>query len=244
MRGWLERLWRDIQGNVKWDALKTIAGFIKDWWVPMLTAILSVTFWFKHLSVPSRLLIVTPLLAWLVQGIVNAVRRIRRPHQRCPLTLIPHGDKDTDVYLEVVNEGDPVSVSAQLRVVGVSTGVSFKQYAYDGEWRATLTFQDVRYGTIPYRSTKGVHIETGKSKLLRIATFFIPREAFGDSNMSLVGINESIMWDIELKPGEVLPFFVVQIVLLCKGYRKSIIRKYRVGPIKSYGPIEMVEVPS
>jgi hypothetical protein len=104
---WFKTLWSDIKGNAKWDALKWAVVLIREWWVPVVTTGVAAYLWFTRLSVPTRVLILTPVLGWFIQGIATALRRAKErsrinveitmddgySYQQC-LTIINRGDDD------------------------------------------------------------------------------------------------------------------------------------------------------
>src|SRR5437879_13586091 len=105
MWAWFKRQISDIKGNAKWDGIKWVVGFIREWWVPMLTTFAAISFWFSHLSIPSRILIMVPLAGWFVQGVISIIKATRLrsqinitvttddgfSHQQC-ITVKNHGE--------------------------------------------------------------------------------------------------------------------------------------------------------
>jgi hypothetical protein len=157
------------------------------------------------------------------------------------LKLIPHGDNSPEVILEVLNLGDPVNLTASLRILSVSTGNVFKGFAYEGLWSVTPTWQQLRSG-VQERSTKKVWIDKGQSKRLRIASTESESRPNVIQEMTLSGIDESIRWDFSPDAANKLPFFTLQISLFGRGINEPITRTFKVGPKTYYGPLQMTEV--
>ena len=205
-----------------------------------------------HLSWPVAAVLVIVAFAgllWAAIGIDALWRRVFHKEPALQLALIPHGDQDAEVYLEVINEGDPINLSAQLRIVGLSTRDSFKGYGYKGRWSNTLpspnrgswrnppqTAQEHGHGT-------EVKVGTGKSHLLRIASVS-ERDRYNQYTLTLVGIEESVIWDFSPEQNRNLPFMILEIKIFGEGFTKPESHTYKVGPKAFQGPIEMVEVPS
>lgn len=161
--------------------------------------------------------------------------------KRLDLKLTAHGDNDTSIYLEVSNRGATATVDAQLRIIGLSTGKKFKTFPFSGQWRSELTTIDF-YNGESESYVSSVRIEANKSRLLKVATI-TSMMGFEEQEMALVGIDdESIVWNSHSRQNQELPYFVVQITLIAKGYPKTIDAKYKVGPKTPQGPFQMTEV--
>jgi hypothetical protein len=154
--------------------------------------------------------------------------------KRPNLSFTPHGDSDTHVYLEVTNHGASDDFSVQLKIIGCSRGGGFKKYSYIGQWR------QFRSHVEDTPSSQSARIETGMSKLLKIANA-APEAGPKTSEMSLVGIGESVVWNKSPEESD-LPFFVLSFTFFGKNHTVPMSRSYRVGPRTSFGPIAMEEV--
>lgn len=156
------------------------------------------------------------------------------------LKLIPHGDNDSSVYLEVVNQGDAINISAQLRIVGLSPGRPFKTYPFNGQWKSELAPVDF-YNQQSESYVESVRLEPNISRLLKIAS--IASFAYGQQEMELLGIDEELVkWDINPRQNQELPYFIIQITLVAKGYSEAVNVTYKVGPKTTLGPFQMMEV--
>jgi hypothetical protein len=157
------------------------------------------------------------------------------------LKLIPHGDNDTSAYLEVLNHGETANVDAQLRIVGLSTGESFKTLPFGGEWRSE--FANTGHLGNQFSSYAGsARIDPNKSRLLTIATIASMVVA-PFQEMAIVGIDDEVIgWPSSPKQSQELPYYTIQITLIAKGYPKTISVTYKVGPKTTHGPFQMTEV--
>ena len=157
------------------------------------------------------------------------------------LKLIPHVDNDTSAYLEVFNRGEKVEIDAQLRIVGLSTGESFKTLPFGGEWRSE--FANTGYLGNQFFSYAGsARIEPNKNRLLTIATI-ASMAADAVQEMTIVGIDDEVIgWLARPKQSQELPYYIIHITLVAKGYPKTVNVTYKVGPKTSYGPFQMTEV--
>ena len=160
------------------------------------------------------------------------------------LTLIPHGDNDRNVYLEVCNLSDSAHISAQIRVLSKSYGEGVKKYAYNAWWSGPI-YSDGNWSNPQHKRDHGkktsVCIDKDKSHRLRIAEVE-PEDGYGISMMSLVAIDESLKWDFEPTPNSHLPFFLINIKLFGEGFTNIISKDYKVGPKTFRGPMGMTEV--
>jgi hypothetical protein len=156
------------------------------------------------------------------------------------LRLIPHCDNSPQVVLEVLNQGDTVTLFAQLRITGVSTRRLFKTYPFNGQWKTELTAVDF-YNQQSESYVESVRLEPNISRLLKIAS--IGSLAYGQQEMELLGIDEeSVKWDINPSHNQELPYFIIQITLVAKGYSEAVNVTYKVGPKTTLGPFQMTEV--
>lgn len=158
------------------------------------------------------------------------------------LRLSPHGDNDESIYLEVKNQGDTIDVSAQLEIVGLSTtSRKFKTLPFNGRWKSDLTTVDF-YNEQPESYVGNVRIETHKSRLLKIASL-ASMVGLDEQEMAIVGIDdETIGWESNPRQSQELPYFIIRITLIAKGYPKIKEATYKVGPKTSHGPFQMTEV--
>jgi hypothetical protein len=258
---WFKSLWNDIKGNVKFSLLfwlflgggfTATVGFLYNSWqflahrpVTALEQLLALIVPFIVTCVAGLFLFFRPKAhkQWArVESTDQAKVKIVNTEPILKLALIPHGDNDSEVYLEVVNEGKLVDLSAQLRITKVSTGAACKKYGFDGQWKASLDYYDVLTEQTE-RSESSVSIETGKSRLLRIASIDSESRLGSTMEMRLTGISESIRWFFDPTANDKLPFFELEVRLLGKGY-SSISKTYKVGPRTYAGPLQMMEVPA
>jgi hypothetical protein len=191
------------------------------------------------------------LSVWITSGDVKASEVIGQSHtqtnitekQKLCLELIPHGINSPDLFLEVINNGEPTELTAKIRILSRSYGDGVKGYAFDGLWDGPAFSVSSRRRIPTQGGRTSVHVKTGDNALLRIASMR-PELAHGQSIMDLVNIKEKLMWDFEQKPNSDLPFFTLQIQLLAEGFLKPKPKIYKVGPTHAYGPIGMTEVPA
>jgi hypothetical protein len=162
------------------------------------------------------------------------------PPPNLNLRLTPHGDNSPQVVLEVLNQGDTVNLSAQLRITGVSTRRLFKTYPFNGQWKSELTSTDF-YNQQSESYVENVRLEPQRSRLLKIAS--IASLVYGQQEMELFGIDEeSVKWDSDPRQNQELPYFIVQITLIAKGYSEVVNVTYKIGPKTTLGPFQMTEI--
>lgn len=176
----------------------------------------------------------------------SEVSEITSEKRELGLGLIPHGDNSSEVYLEVINNSETTQMSAQIGVLSRSYGDGVKKYRYTGIWSGPIFAMENWNEVQPVRDhgkRTSVVITSGKSHLLRIASVEL-NDDYGQCTLSLVGLEEKLMWDFEPSPKNHLPFFVVQVQLFGEGFVSPPPKNYRVGPKASIGPMDMVEVPA
>ena len=157
------------------------------------------------------------------------------------LKLIPHAENDESAYLEVRNQGDTISVSAQLQIVGLSTGDKYKTWPFAGEWKCERTNVGF-YDRQPEPYTGEVRIERNKSRLLTVASV-ASMVGMPVQEMAIVGINdERVGWEADPRQKQELPYFTIRISLIAKGYPIAKQATFKVGPKTPHGPFEMTEV--
>jgi len=234
---WVQKQWAQIRGNVKWQI---VVWFFHKYGVVTLVTTTMLTIWtiVKH----------WPAVYWALIGCLIAMIAVwfltRQPLSReiqiadhapekvLNLKLIPHGDNDTSAYIEVLNQGETATVDAQLRIVGLSTGRSFKKLSFVGKWR----------GEYAGLFTDHVRIESNKSCLLALAKVD-PKAGLNEQEMTIVGIDgESVRWLSYSSQNQDLPHYSIQITLISSGYPKTVSATYKVGPKTSHGPFQMMEV--
>ena len=135
-------------------------------------------------------------------------------------------------------------MSAQIGVLRRSYGEGVKKYRYTGIWSGPIFAMENWNEVQPVRDhgeRTSVVITSGKSHLLRIASVEL-NDDYGQCTLSLVGLEEKLMWDFEPSPKNPLPFFVVQVQLFGEGFVSPPPSDYRIGPKTSIGPMEMTEV--
>ena len=189
------------------------------------------------------------LAPWIVEFIKrrhseNKVSVAIASEKRLALYLIPHGENSPNVYLEVVNNGESALLSAQIRITGKSYGDGVKKFSYDGYWsdRTGQTYNALTGNhSKDYGAFTSIRIEKGKSALLRIAKMNTVNNR-SISALSLVGIDEDLMWNFQKSETEPLPYFTLTVSIFGEGFTNTISRDFKIGPKTSYGPIEMAEV--
>jgi hypothetical protein len=156
------------------------------------------------------------------------------------LKLTPYCNNDTSAYLEVLNQGDLINVSAQLQIVGLSTGKGFKNRPFPGQWESETTADF--YDRMPEPYAGEVRLERNRSRLLIIASI-ASMAGMPIQEMAIAGINEEcIGWESNPRQSQELPYFTVQITLIAKGYPKTKQATFKVGPKTPHGPFQMTEV--
>jgi hypothetical protein len=165
---------------------------------------------------------------------------VQREVEELDLELVPHGDNDDSIYLEVRNRGDAINLSAQIQIVG-STNTSFKTWPFAGQWKNEVKTTDF-YNQEPEFIAGDVRIERDRSRLLAIASID-SMVGMATQGMAIVGIdNESVEWEFNPSQIKELPYFTVRISLAAKGYEKTKEKTYKVGPKTSHGPFQMTGV--
>jgi hypothetical protein len=237
--GRLQEQWKQIRGNAKWEAISLILGVCV---IPLLSAIGA---YLLHAPWPIWVfLVLFAQMAVILPLYIMDTRKKQREIENRPvekvlkLSLIPHGDNDTLAYLEVENMGEAIDVSAQLRISGKNPNQLFKKFGFVGQWKTELTYNDfLSEQTESYAGD--VRIEPNKSRLLTIAKI-ISMVGQDEQEMAIVGIDdESIVWNTDPHQKKELPYFIVRITLMAKGYPKTKETTYKVGPKTPHGPFQM-----
>ena len=229
--------WEQVRGNFKYEAAKSVViWFFTKFGVSVIATLTAfITFLLVHREVP--LLIGIPAAFWMLQILLASVvpKRLR-------LKFVTHGDNSLNVYLEVFNESPVIDLSAQLRILSRSDGRSVKQFGYKGIWTGP-DFSISSRVHVPEQGSKiSVRVDTGKSDCLLIATMQ-RQQLHGQSVLDLIGIDEKLMWDFEVKDKNApLPYLTLQIDVFGQGIDKPVKKIYRLGPKHSRGPIGMSEV--
>ena len=156
------------------------------------------------------------------------------------LRLIPFGDNDASIYLEVTNLGERARVSATARIIKRSDGNTFKGFAYEGRWVTAPTWQQWRNG-VQEKFVTATNIERGKSKRLKVASV-VSEVGIGIQEMELEVINESIRWEAIPRQPQELPYFVLQIDIIDRSILRPVSKTFKVGPRTATGPLQMTEV--
>lgn len=144
MGNWLREQWNQIKGNAKWDVVRWFLAY------PLKTLLLT--------SIPVALAFIAYLrrLPWPVWIFLTLVAQLAiifvlilfyRTHEKqessaekperasqlnkrgLNLRLIPHGSNNDSLYLEIINQADPVRLSATFRILKVSIGVGLPEDA-------------------------------------------------------------------------------------------------------------------
>jgi hypothetical protein len=156
------------------------------------------------------------------------------------LELIPHGANSPLLCLEVKNLGEDAKITATIKIVSKSYGVSFNTRPYVGQWE--LLSYKRRFGDHrPEPRASVVVIPKGHRRILEIAKQASENGHRDISAAYLVGFDEFLQWDFEQKSGSSLPKFRLDIEFLAEG-TDSIHRTFDVGPVHAYGPLGMTEV--
>jgi hypothetical protein len=179
-----------------------------------------------------------------VENLSNTSRLLQpfEPEKVLDLTLTPHGDNSAELCLEVMNNGEPTKFTAQMRVLSRSYGDGVNGRPFDGCWAPSSSLKKRWDDTRPNPQYSSVTIPSGRSRLLQISRQNPENGSNQISEADLVGLNESLRWDFEHKPNSHLPFFTLQIDIFGEGYTKYPTKIYKVGPVKSVGPLGMTEV--
>jgi hypothetical protein len=246
MGAWLKDLWEQIRGSAKWEGIRFVLGVCV---TPLLLAVVA---YLRHAPWPVWMFLVlfaqmTIVLPLYVMDTRKRQREIENRNRsvvaepRLRLKLIPHGDNDTSIYLEVLNQGDAITLSAQLGIIGRNPSKLFKTRVFDGQWKSALTTIDF-YNERAESYVGDVRIEPNKSRLLTVASI-VSMTGFDEQEMALVGIDdESIVWGSDPRKGHELPYFIIWVTLVGKGYKDVVNATYKVGPKTHIGPLQMMEV--
>ena len=201
--------------------------------------------WARRLLVLSSLAVLwAGLSVWVTSGNHPSDTGLPIPPKLSPtaekslnLELVPHGDASTKLILDVTNNGTPLAISASLRIIGSNSPNLFKTESYKGTWIVLRGRRTGRQNPTYLSLTTQIDMH-GTEKLL-IARAHAPQD-LSTSRMKLSGIDENIAWENTTK-GQ-LPYFDIEVKLIGAGYPNTLVRRYRVGPKKARGPLEMTEV--
>lgn len=155
------------------------------------------------------------------------------------LTLSPHGENSESLYLEVMNNASPVSLSAEVHILSIFPKRSFKTRKFDGSWAIDVRVE--RWKSPHEQLIPKITIESSRSKRLKLASVISP-VGVGPQIMELVGIDECLVWELLPLREHLLPYMEIEIILAGSGYSIPLIKKYKVGPRTSSGPLQMTEV--
>jgi hypothetical protein len=143
---------------------------------------------------------------------INA-KQSNEPQGRKPLSLMltSHGEWSSKLLLEVKNNADPVTLSAQFRVVGASPGLIYKRLPYTAHWEVAQSFSD-NQRDINRTKTK---IRLGnKPEILKVATWYLPVPPEGDATFLLGNTDQQFSWDVEHTKQPDLPWFDVEVTFI------------------------------
>jgi hypothetical protein len=135
-----------------------------------------------------------------------AFSSMSEPIQDMHIELIEHGEFSPELLLECVNHGGPVTLTANLRVIGASPNLAYKRGGYTGTWVKPVSLSLNRVG-VEYNSKSCAYVATGGSANLRIATIDAPQKPEGNAYMHLSGTDEWATWDLEHTATTDLPYF-------------------------------------
>lgn len=167
-------------------------------------------------------------------------KQSNEPQERNPLSLdlTSHGEWSSKLVLEVKNSADPVTLSAQFRVVGASPGLIYKRLPYTAHWEVDQSFSD-NQRDIERTKTK---IRLGnKPEILKVATWYLPVPAEGDATFFLGNTGEQFSWDVEHTKQIDLPWFDVEVTFIPEDGRATLTKLFRIGPLTKLGALEMLE---
>jgi hypothetical protein len=162
------------------------------------------------------------------------------PQERSPLSLVftSHGEWSSKLLLEVKNNAEPITLSAQFRVVRASPGLIYKRLPYTAHWEVAQSFSDNQQN-IQRTKTK---IRLGnKPEILKVATWYLPEPPEGDATFFLGNTDEQFSWDVEHTKQSDLPWFDVEITFIPEDGRAILTKLFRIGPLTKLGALEMLE---
>jgi len=236
---WFADLWTDVKGNVKYAVLYWL--LIGGGFSSVLAVVYGLWKTLAHRPATTLDLFIAPILPLTVTGVCGLLLAIRERKPTLNIEFSQHSDNDESAYLEVKNQGETINISARVEIVGLSTGRGFKTRPFEGQWKNENTSVDF-YNQQPEFVAGEVQIEPNKSRLLGIASI-ASMVGMPIQEMAIVGINdEGIGWESNPKQSQELPYFIVRVTLVAKGYPKTKEVTYRVGPKTSHGPFQMTEV--
>jgi hypothetical protein len=227
---WLKEQIRDIKGNAKWDAVKWVGGIIKDCWIPMLTTIAAVCLWFTHLSVPTKILVLTPILAWLVQTVAWLVR-VASLSPSVNIRVHPTSGPATTIFLKVTNLDKSTTFSAFGEIVGHPNGVNdFRRGEFqfgwdDGKLERRLIHRD-ETASVVIASFEEVGKYLNELKVWEVVgPECVPWESF--------------RWNVY--PQEILPAFEMRVRIVGENTHSPKTFSFTVRPKEFMGPLELLE---
>jgi hypothetical protein len=252
MAGLVGKELRKVEGSAKWDFYKWLASL--PMWskvtTPVTALLLAFVTWLRHAPWPVWMFLALFFqMAIILSLFVMNTRRIQRETEDreknvitepvLDITVVPHGDNSEAVYLEVTNNSSTVWLSAEVRIIDVFPQRAFKGYRFEASWVVLVKTQD--WMNAHEKLVHEIQIETSKSKRLKLAHVVSPISV-GTQVVELIGIDdEDITWEVPFR-GQALPYIEMEIILAGKGYAKPVMKRYKVGPSKSTGPLQMTEI--
>ena len=178
---------------------------------------------------------------WAIDGESTlSLGTLGEPIQDMQIELIEHGKFSSELLLECINHGGPLTLTASLRIVGASPGLAYKSMGYQGAWVKPVSLALNSVG-MEYDSKPTAYLPTGSSAYLRIATIDAPQKPEGNAYMHLDRRDEWATWDLEHAPTTDLPYFIVKIEIRANGKNNVLRRTYKVGPPLRNESLRMVE---
>jgi hypothetical protein len=231
MSGWVKTQWSDIKGNAKWDALKWTVSVIRDWWVPLLTTLAAISFWFSHLAVPSRLFIMVPLTCWFVQGIVRIVS-MARAHSQMNITFTADDGFSHQQCITVTNHGDERSFTAECRIESSNRPNNYPRGLFKLGWGDGTQLNAM----IPRYASERILIAnfrdvTASHSLLEMS---ILKVISGESQVQWWA-----RWQVER---DILPYFKLRVAVIAHGAKEPWVRHFLLTPKSPLGPLSLTTV--
>jgi hypothetical protein len=249
MGKWLRRRAEGLQDNAAWYLVTTWPK----WLPPVIGLCCALVAHLRHMPVTewalvalAALIVAAQLLFWKFPHGVAATSgqstfpvpvNIADTPPKLNLELTPRGDNSPNLYLEVVNQGETVNLSASLRIQSMSTGKPFNGFAYEGLWVSGQARSGVQE-----RTSKIARLTNQASRLLKIASIESASRPGVTQVMELTGINETIMWDFSARSTMALPFCILEVKLLGPDCNEPVRTMFKVGPKTGSGPLQMQEV--
>jgi hypothetical protein len=193
-----------------------------------VTTLAAISFWFSHLSIPSRLLIMVPLTGWFIQGVVGLIKRARL-RSRINITFTTDDGFSHQQCITITNHGDERLFTAECQIESSNRPDNYPKGMFRLGWGD---------GTQPNAT-----IPRYASERILIANFHDVTVAHSLLEMSIwkvVGGVSMVQWWArwEVKK-DTLPYFKLRVAIIAHGTREPWVRLFILTPKAPLGPLSL-----